>query len=206
MRGTSYTIGFGVAILFVAGGIALLALGDDLFPPGSPEEDVGGAGDVVRIIGAIWVGVAVLLLGLFAVLRIRDSRRARIAASGDPGTATVIAAKQTGVFVNQNPQFKLTLDLASDALLSGRRVERRAVVPLTALGRFGVGTELPIRISREKPDDFEVIWDELPVPGSERAGRTDAEQRIAVLERLRREGTISAAEYESKRKQILAEL
>jgi hypothetical protein len=41
----------------------------------------------------------VLLIVIFAALRARASRRAKIVATGIPGTATVRAADQTGVYV-----------------------------------------------------------------------------------------------------------
>ena len=87
--------------------------GGRLFPAGTAEQDVAGAGDTFRMIGAAWAGVAALLIVVFAALRARASRRAKIVATGIPGTA------------------------------------------------------LPIGVDRENPDDFEIVWDELPVPGSQ---------------------------------------
>jgi hypothetical protein len=206
VRGTNYGIGFGIAVFFLVGGIAMFLLGEELFPSGSAEQDIGGAGDTFRMIGAIWAGVALLLIVFFGAMRLRAAKRANIAATGIPGTATVKKADQTGVYVNYNPQYELTLELQSDGLAAGKQVERKAVVPMTALGRFGLGTELPIRIDKENPDDFEILWDELPAPGSQQAAQSGAEQRLDVLEQLRKEDKISSAEYDKKRQEILAEL
>ena len=167
MRGTNYGVGFGIAIFFLVGGIALFLAGGKLFPAGTAEQDVAGAGDTFRMIGLIWAAVAGLLIVLFAVLRARAARRAKIVATGIPSTATVRAADQTGVYVNYNPQYELTLDLPSNGLTAGKRIRTTAVVPMTALGRWGLGTALPVRIDRDNPDDFEIVWDELPVPGSQ---------------------------------------
>jgi hypothetical protein len=167
VRGTNYRVGFGIAMFFLVGGIAMFLAGGKLFPAGTAEQDVAGAGDTFRMIGGIWAAVAALLIIVFAALRAKASRRAKIVATGIPGTATVRAADQTGVYVNYNPQYQLTLDLAARGLSAGKRVQTKAVVPMTALGRWGLGTELPVRIDRENPDDFEIVWDELPVPGSQ---------------------------------------
>ena len=160
MRGTNYRVGFGIAIFFLVGGIGMILAGGKLFPAGTAEQDVAGAGDTFRMIGMTWAGVAALLIVLFAALRARASRRAKIVATGIPGSATVKAADQTGVYVNHNPQYQLTLDL---------QAVTKAVVPMTAMGRWGLGTVLPVRVDRENPDDFEIVWDELPVPGSQLA-------------------------------------
>ena len=167
MRGTNYRVGFGIAIFFLVGGIGMILAGGKLFPVGTAEQDVAGAGDTFRMIGATWAGVAALLIVVFAALRARASRRANIVATGIPGTATVKAADQTGVYVNHNPQYQLTLDLQAHGLAAGKRVVTKAVVPMTAIGRWGLGTALPVRVDRENPDDFEIVWDELPVPGSQ---------------------------------------
>jgi hypothetical protein len=167
VRGTNYRVGFGIAIFFLVGGIGMFLAGGQLFPAGTAEQDVAGAGDTFRMIGGAWAAVAVLLVVIFAALRARASRRAKIVATGIPGTATVRAADQTGVYVNHQPQYQLTLDLNSHGLSAGKRVVTKAVVPLTAIGRWGLGTALPVRIDRENQDDFEIVWDELPVPGSQ---------------------------------------
>lgn len=167
MTGTNYRVGFRIAIFFLVGGIGMFLAGGALFPDGTAGQDVAGAGDTFRMIGAAWAGVAALLVVLFAVLRARASRRAKIVATGIAGTATVKAADQTGVYVNYNPQYQLTLDLQAHGLATGKRVVTKAVVPMTAMGRWGLGTALPVRVDRDNSDDFEIVWDELPVPGSQ---------------------------------------
>lgn len=202
MRGTNYNVGFGIGLFFLLGGVAMFLLGGKLFPAGTAGQDIGGAGDTFRMIGAIWAGVSLLLLLLFGLLRFGAAKRAQIAATGFPGTATVTAVEQTGVYINHNPQFRLALDLST-----GRRVDRRAVVPLTALGRFGIGTRLPIRVAAEDPDDFEIMWDELPVPGRQQAAASNSvPDRMAALDRMLRDGLINATEYQSKRQELLADL
>jgi hypothetical protein len=70
--------------------------GGKLFPAGTAEQDVAGAGDTFRMIGLAWAGVAALLVVLFAALRARAARRAEIVATGIPGTATVTTSRSSG--------------------------------------------------------------------------------------------------------------
>jgi putative oligomerization/nucleic acid binding protein len=206
MRGTNYGVGFGIAIFFLVGGIVLYVGGGSLIGFDSGTEAGNDTADsTMKMIGAIWAGVALFLILLFAALLARARSRARLARTGTPGKATVREAEQTGTYVNYNPQMKLRLDVQTDDGMPPFEKTTRAVVPMTALGRFGLGTELPVRVDPQDRERFEILWDELPPPVAQAgAGGEGAEQRLETLDRLRKEGAISDTEYEAKRKQIIA--
>ena len=69
---------------------------------------------------------------------------------------------------------------------------RREIVPHTALGRWGIGTQLPVRIDRDDPERFEVLWDALPLPGA----RASVVDDLAVLADLAAKGLLSTDEWE----------
>jgi hypothetical protein len=201
MYGTNYGVGFGIGLFFLVGGIGMYLLGE--------SSTIDAAASTFKLIGIIWAGVALVLLLVFGLLRGRAASRHKLAETGLPGTATVKEAQQTGVYVNYNPQMKLSVDLEGDGFLP-RTTETRVVVPMTVLGRFGIGTKLPVRVDPEKNERFEILWDELPPPLAQTApggvtagGGATAEQRFAALDRLRDEGKITSAEYQRKRQDIL---
>lgn len=117
-----------------------------------PIVDVG-----MFLTGAILgiTGLVLLVIGI----RVRASAAAneRLLSEGLPGTATVAALTQTGMYLNENPQ--VAIDLMVD--VAGRPpypVTRKEFVPLILLGRLGSGAPLPVRVDRANPQRLVIDW------------------------------------------------
>lgn len=218
MRGTNYTTGFGIGFFFLLGGIAMYLVGSERlieFPGGDAAQEIGGVYDTFKLIGLIWAGVALFLLVFFALLLARQRRRGHLARTGTRGTVTVRSADQTGTYVNYNPVMKITGDLRASGVPQ-RSVSVKSIVPMTALGRWGLGTDLPVSVDPNDPDDFEILWDSLPPPLAQAApqaparsangGEQSVEERLATLQGLLATGAVTQAEYDEKRREIIEDL
>ena len=78
------------------------------------------------------------------------SGQAALYGSGTPGSATIDAVSDTGMFVNQAPVLELDLTVT----VPGRepyKAKHRQLVSHAALGRFQPGSVLPVRVSPQDP-------------------------------------------------------
>src|ERR687885_1573691 len=67
-------------------------------------------------IGQIWIAVAVLVGGIYLAINRRTGRKLALRQTGLPGTAQVLEMTQTGVYINENPQVKLHLQVQAQGL------------------------------------------------------------------------------------------
>ena len=84
----------------------------------------------------------------------RQTAAAEIAASGDPATAQVNAARDTGTVMNMQPVMEIDLLVFPEGQ-PPYPVTLRQIVPLAQVGRLAPGTRLPVMID---PADPEAIW------------------------------------------------
>jgi hypothetical protein len=180
-------VGLGIGALFLLGGIAMGCVG----AIGVFTSDI--ADRVFELIGAIWGGVGLFLILLFVKLAARRRARQAVALTGVEGTALVEAAETTNTYINGVPKYRLDVELRRNDGGPTRRCTKRALVPNTVVGRWGVGTALPVRISRDDPADFEILWDELPAPGTNSVGVAD---ELSRLGELAQRGLLSPTEWE----------
>lgn len=193
MRGTNYKVGFSIGAFFFLAGIGFYVLGSKgVFASAVGLPQAGAADSTFRLIGIIWAGVAVFLLFLFSALGLRGTARRALAISGVEGTALVQEAESTNAYINGMPQFRLKVELQRSDGGPTLTCTKRDIVPLTAMGRWGIGTALPVRISRRDPDDFEILWDDLPAPAS----NADVADELSKLAELVERGLLSAEEWE----------
>jgi hypothetical protein len=129
------------------------------------------------------------------LLAVNAARKRAIVRSGRDGVAVVLAADTTNTQINGMPQYRLELDVRPLDGGPGTRCVRREIVPYTSLGRWGVGTELPVRIDADDPDRFEILWDQLPVPGAEQHRQSVADD-LTRLADLAQKGLLSPEEWE----------
>jgi hypothetical protein len=76
----------------------------------------------------------------------------RLLQIGRRGLATVVAVRQTGVEVDDNPQAELELSVA----LAGREpytVTHRQVISRVAIGGFLPGAKVPVRVDPQDPSN-----------------------------------------------------
>lgn len=74
----------------------------------------------------------------------------RLLQVGRRGLATVVAVRQTGVEVDDNPQAELQLQVAVDGV-DPYEVTHRQVISRVAIGSFWPGAKVPIRVDPQDP-------------------------------------------------------
>ncbi|HKP89212.1 MAG TPA: SHOCT domain-containing protein [Thermoleophilaceae bacterium] len=108
-------------------------------------------------IGQIWIGVAVLVGIIYLLIGRRASRMEGLRQSGLPGTAQVLEMSQTGVYVNENPQVKMKLQVQAQGL-APYQVEKKATVPMIAIGMLGTGRPLTVYVNPQDHEDIFIDW------------------------------------------------
>lgn len=110
----------------------------------------GLVGSQSPTIGASVAAATVAISG-YVLWRLRPfAESLRIAATGRPGVATLVAFRDTGTTINTAVLVTLHLDVRK-ADGSVYRVSLREPVPRVAVGRLVPGGELPVMIDREDP-------------------------------------------------------
>ena len=132
-------VGWGLGLFFLLGGIAFWITIPEIY------------------IGQIWVFVAVLLIVIFGLVGRAAKRAEQLKREGVRGTATILSMEQTGVYVNEQPQVKFRLRVEASGI-TPYEVEKRAVVPLIALGTLANGRPLDVYIDREDRDRMTIDW------------------------------------------------
>ena len=87
----------------------------------------------------------------------RQTAAAGLAESGDPATAQVNAARDTGTVVNMQPVMEIDLLV----FVKGRPpypVSVQQIVPLSQVGCLTPGTRLPVMIARAEPEAIWIDW------------------------------------------------
>lgn len=157
-------VGRGVGWILVLVGLLEVALGAAfwLILGGVPV-----AGEGMQLTAVILVGTGLVMVVIGFVLLRRAGATDRISTHGQPGTAQIVGVRQTGVFVNNNPQ--VALDLQVQVLgLSPYRATVKEVVPLVMLNRLQ-GT-VPIRVDPAQPQRVVVQWGLLDAGGAPGGG------------------------------------
>ena len=137
----------GIFLIALFGGLGLAFL---VAPIG------GEAGGILKLMGAIWLGVAVFLV---VYLR-REKRKAEhndwIFQQGMKGKATVVEASSSGT-LNEMPIMSLVLDVEVPGQGRSRRA-RRETMPVFAATRMQPGTVLPVYVNPGDPSDYILVW------------------------------------------------
>ena len=108
-------------------------------------------------IGQIWIGVAVLVGIIYLLIGRRASRMEGLRQTGLPGTAQVLEMEQTGVYINENPQVRMKLQVQAQGL-APYQVEKKATVPLIAIGMLGTGRPLTVYVNPQDHEDIFIDW------------------------------------------------
>jgi hypothetical protein len=186
-------IGWGIVAFFFLAGVGFMI----------PEETRA------IWIGQIWVVVSLVLAAVYLLMIRRANKADRLRHVGTPGKAIIEGMTQTGTYVNEQPVVKLDLEVQPDGL-PAYSLKKKGIVPLMALGQLGVGNALPIHVDPNDRENIVIDWGASAIPGTAAAapGRPggDPSQRLEQLERLRKSGEITAAEYDQQRQRILSEI
>ena len=115
-------------------------------------------------IGQIWIAVAVVLGLVYLVISRRQSRMESLRQTGLPGQAQILEMAQTGVYINENPQVRMKLSVQAQGL-APYVCEKKATVPLIALGMLGSGRPLSVFVNPNDHEDIYIDWSGAPAGG-----------------------------------------
>lgn len=157
-------------------------------------------------------GVGLFLWGRRWARGYKDAQRLRT--SGVPGEATIQGMRQTGVYLNEQPQIELNLQVQTQ-MHGPYQVTVREYVPLMLLGTLSSGRPLPVKVDPADPQKLVIEWEGamsggmpgmgmgagMPVIPPSRADTTqyDPEARKAEKERLLATGVAGRATVTSAR-------
>jgi hypothetical protein len=105
-------------------------------------------------IGQIWIAVAVVIGIVYFFINRRVGAMQALTKTGRPGQAQILSMEQTGVYINENPQVKMKLRVEAQGI-PPYECEKKATVPLIALGMLGSGRPLSVYVD---PNDHENIY------------------------------------------------
>jgi hypothetical protein len=93
----------------------------------------------------------------------------RIKTQGVSGQATIVGMRQTGVYVNEQPQVELQLQV-QDQMYGSRQITVKEYVPLMMLGTLSSGRPLPVKVDPANPTNVVIEWESalsgrMPVVG-----------------------------------------
>ncbi|MDQ3991689.1 MAG: hypothetical protein M3245_05205 [Actinomycetota bacterium] len=130
----------------------------------------GGMFVTAAILGATGIG----LLAWGRRWRRAHQEADRVRSQGVPGTATISSMRQTGAYLNNNPQVEMNLTVT----LAGRQpyqVVMREWVPLLMVGRLSAGAPLPVMVDPANPFNVIIDW-----TGTQRANPEEKQRILAT--------------------------
>ena len=107
-----------------------------------------------RLLGFIWLGVALCVLTLFGFFAYNDYRGRQLRRTGIPGVAVIESMSETGTEINGQPVMNLGLEVRPEGL-PVYRVRKRLLVMMDDVG---VGSEVPIFVDRTDPQQLVIDW------------------------------------------------
>jgi hypothetical protein len=116
---------------------------------------LGGVGVLLLIWGARWSG--------------KYQEAQRLKATGVPGQARIMNMRQTGVYVNEQPQVELTLEVSSE-MQGPYQVTLKEYVPLMLLGALTSGRPLPVKVDPQNPQNVVIEWENAMSGGMQMGG------------------------------------
>jgi hypothetical protein len=155
-------------------------------------------------------GIGLFLWGRRWAKGYKDAQRLRT--SGVPGQATIQGMRQTGVYLNEQPQIELNLQVQTQ-MHGPYQVTVREYVPLILLGTLSSGRPLPVKVDPADPQKLVIEWESamsggmggmtagMPVtpPPSADTTQYDPQARQAEKERLLATGVAGRATVTSAR-------
>lgn len=157
-------------------------------------------------------GLGLFLWGRRWAKGYKDAQQLRT--SGVPGQATIQGMRQTGVYLNEQPQIELNLQVQTQ-MHGPYQVTVREYVPLMLLGTLSSGRPLPVKVDPADPQKLVIEWEGamsggmpgmgmgagMPVspPPSADTTQYDPEARKAEKERLLATGVAGRATVTSAR-------
>jgi hypothetical protein len=105
--------------------------------------------------------LGVVGLGLMVWARSWSKKAAevnRLKTQGVPGEASIMGMRQTGVYLNEQPQIELQLQVQTQ-MHGPYQVTVREYVPLMLLGTLSSGRPLPVKVDPANPNNLVIEWE-----------------------------------------------
>ena len=123
---------------------------------------IGFMNDILRggfyLTAAILAGVGVLLFLWGRRMQSGYQEAQRLKTQGRPGQARIVGLRQTGMYLNEQPQVELTLEVTT-AMQGPYQVVVKEWVPLIMLGRLSSGMPLPVKVDPMNPNNLVIEWE-----------------------------------------------
>ena len=137
----------GIFLMALFGGLGIAFL---VVPVG------GEAGGILKLLGAIWLAVAVFLVIFMRREKKKAAHNDWIFRQGMKGRATVVSASSHGT-MNEMPIMSLVLDVEVPGQGRSRR-SRSETMPVFAATRMQPGTVLPVYVNPSDPAEYIHVW------------------------------------------------
>jgi len=147
-----------IVMYFVAALEGMLGIG---FLSAGTAGVVPGSSTTFTIVGAVLTGGAVVLGYIGLRLARRAARNRELMEQGVTGTAQVLNARQTGVYLNDQPQMALTLRVTAPGHGTYDTTVKE-VVPFIGLGRLGGPQPFTVKVDRQDRTRLLIDWDPVP--------------------------------------------
>ncbi len=108
------------------------------------------------ILGVVGIG---LVIWAKSVAK-RAAEVARLKEVGISGRASIISMRQTGLYINHQPQIELQLQIET-VRHGSYPASTREIVPLMLLGMLTSGATLPVKVDPANQMNFVIEWDNL---------------------------------------------
>ncbi len=102
------------------------------------------------------LGVLLFLWGVHWGNRYQEAQRVK--STGVPGQARIVGMRQTGVYVNEQPQVQLNLAVTTE-MHGEYQVTVKEYVPLMLLGVLSSGRPLPVKVDPSNQQNVIIEWE-----------------------------------------------
>ncbi len=192
--------GFG-SVISLAIGAASILIG--LLPVGFDTDEP------VRWIpvglGVLIAGIPLMAIVMFTLGSGLGAAADAIGVADHPANITVRSFRETGMRINDRPRIEFELTVHPEGG-DPYEVTTKMVVGFTELGSMHRGRTYRGRVDPDKPTTVDIDWHD-PLDAAGTAGTADElQQRLARVDELLRNGTITADEHTIARRDILDEL
>ena len=86
-------------------------------------------------------------------MQAREQKAQHLSVNGRAGTATITALRQTGTFVNENPEVEMDLQVSVDGMAPYEATHRQ-IIAVIAAPQFQPGSTVPVRVDPADPSSL----------------------------------------------------
>jgi hypothetical protein len=145
----------GIIFAIVGAFFAFQALQPSSVAEGSFDVDV--MHEAAPILALVFLPMGIIFTAVGLLVGRSMGNRQKLIEQGLAGQATVMGAAETGMYVNERPMVRLTLNVAVPGR-SPYTIEHREVIPFIALGMITPGSVLAVAVDPVDPKKLAIDW------------------------------------------------